>query len=733
MIEKIGRVTIDDAHYPGEDIYCDGAIEDEILKIVQENSPSEYVRIIEERKSWPVLYHLSRLRENIVSWIPVGKTDKALEVGSGCGAITGALSAKAGSVTCVELSKKRSLINAYRHLNCENVTIKLGNFQEIEPELACDYDYIFLIGVFEYAQSYIGGEKPFETFMEIMKKHLAPHGRLVIAIENRFGLKYWAGCREDHLGTYFNGIEGYPGGGGVRTFTRGGLEKICRANGITDYSFYYPYPDYKFMTCVYSDERLPKAGELSDNMRNFDRDRLLLFDEKNVFDSLIEEGLFPQFSNSYVLVTGEPLPVTYARFSNDRAPEFAIRTEIRKAETADGHNGKEARGAAEMEVRKIPLTEGARAHVKKLEETYHRLEKLYEGSGLSINRCRLDGDEAVFEYLPGRTLEELLDGCLEREDTEAFRRLFERYCGYVRYPQNALVCDYDLIFSNLIVQDDAWHLIDYEWIAEGRIPPQELILRALYCYGIGGEKRKRMCLALIRELMAESGETDEKDAAAPEAEKETLRKEIRWEEEALEEIVRKETAFQKHSTGNRMSMVEIRNAIANPVVPVIPFAHRYMEEEHRNRIQIYEDCGEGFSEETSYFLAQGYREKEPLTIELETKAECRAIRIDPSLDYCIVRVIALWVDEKEVLLHEKDVILNGNLISENLIAFATQDPNITICQLDRRGGALGQERRRHRIHAELEVTRLSADAAENLAKAAKRAAGRGIFSALLGK
>ena len=230
MIEKIGQIVIDDTHYPGEDLYCDGVIEDEILNIVKNNPPENFGRIIEEKKNWPILYHLSPLRENIVNWIPVQKTDKVLEVGAGCGAITGALSAKAQSVTSVDLSKKRSLINAYRHPDCDNVTIKLGNFQDVEPSLACDYDYIFLIGVFEYAQSYIGGEKPFETFMAIMKKHLVPDGRLVIAIENRFGLKYWAGCKEDHLGTYFDSIEGYPGGGGVRTFTRKALEEICKAN-----------------------------------------------------------------------------------------------------------------------------------------------------------------------------------------------------------------------------------------------------------------------------------------------------------------------------------------------------------------------------------------------------------------------------------------------------------------------------------------------------------------------
>ena len=51
------------------------------------------------------------------------------------------------------------------------------------------------------------------------------------------------------------------------------------------------------MTTLYSDRYLPKVGELSNNLRNFDRDRMLLFDEKKVFDMLIREGLFGQYSN----------------------------------------------------------------------------------------------------------------------------------------------------------------------------------------------------------------------------------------------------------------------------------------------------------------------------------------------------------------------------------------------------------------------------------------------------
>ena len=33
--EKIGKIILDDKHYPGEDFYCDGVVEDELLDIVR--------------------------------------------------------------------------------------------------------------------------------------------------------------------------------------------------------------------------------------------------------------------------------------------------------------------------------------------------------------------------------------------------------------------------------------------------------------------------------------------------------------------------------------------------------------------------------------------------------------------------------------------------------------------------------------------------------------------------
>lgn len=300
-LEMVGKVMLDYSCYTGEDLYADGS-EEELLRIVQNCEPEEYNRVIGEKNTWPILYHLSNIRGNIVEWLPINKEDTVLEIGAGCGAITGTLAEKAGKVECIELSRMRSLVNANRNKQYDNIHIKVGNFQDVEKTLEEKYDYITLIGVFEYASSYIKSEHPFEEFLRIIKKHLKEDGKIIIAIENKYGLKYWAGCKEDHVGQFFAGIEGYVGIEHVRTFSKKELKEIAEKTGLGKIRFYYPYPDYKLPLTIYSDERLPQEGELTNNLRNFDNDRMVLFDESRVYDNLIRDGLFELFSNSYLLV-----------------------------------------------------------------------------------------------------------------------------------------------------------------------------------------------------------------------------------------------------------------------------------------------------------------------------------------------------------------------------------------------------------------------------------------------
>ncbi|HAF26402.1 MAG TPA: SAM-dependent methyltransferase [Lachnospiraceae bacterium] len=290
-------------YYGGEDLYSDGEIEDKFLDIAKNHTEEELNRVIASEKDWGILYHFSPIRRNIISWFPMKEDAKVLEIGSGCGAITGALCESAKSVTCVDLSKKRSLINAYRNDQYDNFEILVGNFKDIEPNLKEEeYDYITLIGVFEYGEAYIGGDTPYKDFLNIIKKHLKKDGELIIAIENRFGFKYFAGCREDHIGTFFEGLNGYPASDGVKTFDKDELTKLFEECGFDDVDFYYPYPDYKLPMVIYSDDFLPKEGELRKNHVNYDRDRLGLFNDDKVLDDIIRQNMFPAFSNSFLTI-----------------------------------------------------------------------------------------------------------------------------------------------------------------------------------------------------------------------------------------------------------------------------------------------------------------------------------------------------------------------------------------------------------------------------------------------
>lgn len=300
-IEKIGGVTLDYTWYPGENLYSDGDVEEELLQIARDYTEGEYDQVVAQRKSWPVLYHFSRVRQNIISWLPVTKEHEVLEIGSGCGALTGMLAQMAGHVTCVELSRRRSQINGYRNRLRENIEILVGNYQDIEKELG-KFDLITLIGVFEYAKGYIGGEDPYVEMLRQAAGHLKPGGQIVLAIENRIGLKYWAGFTEDHVGEYYEGLEGYPDTDGVRTFSKPALCEVIRQAGDLKADFYYPFPDYKLPRVIYSDAYLPKPGELGEDFPNYDRERILAFSEGQVLDSLIQDGLFDQFANSFLVI-----------------------------------------------------------------------------------------------------------------------------------------------------------------------------------------------------------------------------------------------------------------------------------------------------------------------------------------------------------------------------------------------------------------------------------------------
>ena len=179
---------------------------------------------------------------------------------------------KVKQVTCIELSKRRSLINCYKNKAYNNFEIYVRNFSDIN--IKEKFDYVTLIGVLEYSIYYLEAENPFKDMILSAKNYLKENGELIIAIENKYGLKYFAGAREDHTGKMFDGIEGYSNVNRVRTFSRNKIEQLVLDCGFNDIEFYYPVPDYKMPTQIYSDDYLPSKGSILEDSPAYDRDRV---------------------------------------------------------------------------------------------------------------------------------------------------------------------------------------------------------------------------------------------------------------------------------------------------------------------------------------------------------------------------------------------------------------------------------------------------------------------------
>ena len=697
--DRIGNVTIDYTYYGGEDLYSEGAAEDRLLDYVKNHTALDYEHYIQESRSWSVMYHLSHIRENVAGWLPIKSDETVLEIGSGCGAITGVLARLARSVTCVELSKKRSLINAYKNREYDNINIMVGNFEDVEKGLTEQYDYITLIGVLEYAASYIRSERPYETMLEILKKHLKPDGKIVIAIENRLGMKYFAGCMEDHLGKYFAGIEGYGADAHVRTFSKERLEDLLEKSGYRDHRFYYPYPDYKLPHTIYSDEHLPGVGELNTNIRNYDSDRLVLFDETKAFDAMIEEGRFAEFANSFIIIASPyegwqermTLPV-FVKYVNERTEEYRVCTVIDRSPEG------------EMSVYKAALSTRANAHVDRFVENYGRLFDQFDGTGIVPVRCSLKKgeergmvfagvaskakDTVKFEYLSGITLEDVLNELEATEQYPKMESIILEYCRKLNTCSDVTEfkrsmafdevfgrrdfrkkyvgvnpCNFDMIFSNIVLdskerENGKWTIIDYEWVFNFTIPIQFVIYRALY-YHFRNREDDGFSLYLSRKGM------DVFSLCGIDIGERMLFSDM-------------EHAFQVHIIGGAASLevmqvlmpttsiridniVKIGSYLRNLDTPKIYFS-RGVNYTSDNQINIIADVKDG-----------------NVSMKIPFDRYINSIRIDPTEYPCFLHLDKLsYTLDDGAKIDVKEIIINGYKLNERSYIYDTNDAQIVI-------------------------------------------------------
>ena len=203
---------------------------------------------------WPSEYHLSPMRHNLLRPFSFGPSDRILELGCGCGAMTRYLGEAGAIVVSVEGSDRRAEIAAERCRDLPNVSIYCDNLSDFSTD--DEFDYVMLIGVLEYAPLFIKTGDSVGDCLKKAKSFLANDGALIIAIENQLGLKYFAGCEEDHTGQPLFGLHGLYTSSTPVTFGRYALLEGLRSAGMETTQFYYPFPDYKLPSVILSESAL---------------------------------------------------------------------------------------------------------------------------------------------------------------------------------------------------------------------------------------------------------------------------------------------------------------------------------------------------------------------------------------------------------------------------------------------------------------------------------------------
>ncbi len=285
---------------------------------------------------WPSLYHLSGTRSNILRPFEDDLCGDILEIGAGCGAITRYLGECGGNVLALEGSPRRAAIARNRTRDLANVTVLAEKFDNFTTNHK--FDIITLIGVLEYANLFTTGEQPALTMLKRAKELLKPSGKLLIAIENQLGLKYFAGAPEDHIGEPMYGIEGRYRKDQPQTFGRVALSKILQEAGFSNCDFLVPFPDYKFPVSIVTESGFADkgfdAGALAWQSAHRDPQlpAILTFSPELVWQTVIQNDLALDLTNSFLVVASnskEPNlnPSVLAwHFTTDRKKEFCKKT-----------------------------------------------------------------------------------------------------------------------------------------------------------------------------------------------------------------------------------------------------------------------------------------------------------------------------------------------------------------------------------------------------------------------
>ena len=312
--------------------YSDGQDTEKLLKQILSDASdlsSDSTELQAKITDWPTEYHLSTTRANLIRPLNLSKVQRVLELGCGCGSITRYLGEQAGlQVDSVEGSPIRAELAALRCADLPNVSISTANFNQIKlPQNY--YDLVIFVGVTEYAGRFseqATDQQALQDMLAMGRAATKVDGVTLVAIENRTGLKYLLGAKEDHYAVPYIGLDDYPDSTGIRTYTKPEWQAQIEQAGFSTAKFYYPFPDYKVPTLVLGDDlatAVVKDPLKTVVSRDYNSAFFLGEGESRIWQGLAEAGTLADHANSFLIFMADQ-PASIVALANFELAEYPI-------------------------------------------------------------------------------------------------------------------------------------------------------------------------------------------------------------------------------------------------------------------------------------------------------------------------------------------------------------------------------------------------------------------------
>ena len=414
---------------------------------------------------------------------------------------------------------------------------------------------------------------------------------------------------------------------------------------------------------------------------------------------MIEEGHFPDYSNSFIVLASPRegwqdtmnLPL-YAKYGNDRMDRYRVCTVIDR-----NTNGVKR-------VFKLALSTHANPHVDSLNENYERLTEQFANTGLVPVKCYLQKgrergvalagvapkakDSVRFDYVSGITLEDYLNLLESDGQYEKMEQIIQEYCRKLNSSADVTAfchsagfdevfgkrdfkkkyvalspCNFDMIFSNIVFDENdmekgKWTVLDYEWVWDFPIPIQFVIYRALYYHF-----RNRSDDGFAAYL-AKKG-TDVYSLCKIDIGERMLFNEM-------------EHSFQVYIIGGAASLEVMQVLMPSTTIRIDNIVRMGSYLRNLDTPRIYYSRGSSFSPDNQINVIANV-DNGHVFLAVPFERYINSLRIDPTEYPCLLHIEGLrYILDDGFKQDAGEVIVNGYKLSENTFVFDTVDAQIII-------------------------------------------------------